>query len=134
MPTNNTAENDNVLDLFSDAQMDYLGRMMRIYDILEKRGLPKGGLDEILGHLYEMFARYDLEYYCGNMMAEHLGPMMRPAAFEALCESIANDADHMVNEDLAVMGCDVDGFEDDEDDECADDDDSDDDAPQGHLA
>ena len=60
--------------------------------------------------------------------------MMRPAAFKALCENIANDADHMVNEDLAVIGCDVDGFEDDEDDEGAEDDDSDDDAPQGHLA
>ena len=72
MSTNNTAENDNLLDLFSDAQMDFLVRMMRIYDILEKRGLPKDEFDEILGHLYEMFARYDLEYYGGNMMAEHL--------------------------------------------------------------
>lgn len=128
-----TAENDNLLDLFSDEQLDFLGCIMRIYNILEKKGLKEGELNEILGNLYEMFARFDLEYYDANQMADQLERMMRPEAFKALCANIANTSENTVNEDLVVTGCSVDDCDGD-DDEGADDDDSDSDAPQGHLA
>lgn len=137
MSTNNTAEHNDALDLFSDEQLDFLGCMMRIYNIIEKKGLPEDELNEILVTLYEMFARFDLEYYDADQMEDQLERMMRPAAFEALCENIENDSENMVNEDLFVIGCDVDDCDDD-DDECADDDyeddDSDGNAPRGHLA
>lgn len=128
MSTNNTAEHNDALDLFSDEQLDFLGCMMRIYNIIEKKGLPGDELNEILVTLYEMFARFDLEYYDADQMEDQLERMMRPEAFNALCENIANDSESMVNEDLVVTGCDCEVCEDD------DDDDSDEDAPQGHLA